>query len=110
MEGAESFPAVLSRFLAWMGEPPLLLCSWGQYDLNQLHQDCALHNIDFPAHFARHINVKAAWAAWKGVKPRGLVRVLKMTGMEMEGRHHRGMDDARDIARIVMSMRKESLA
>lgn len=58
VDGAESFPVVLQRFLAWMGEPPLVFCSWGRYDLNQLRQDCARHNIDFPPHFARHVNVK----------------------------------------------------
>lgn len=104
VDGAESFPAVLQRFQAWMGEPPLAFCSWGHYDLNQLRQDCALHNIDFPPHFARNVNVKNAWAAWQGVKPRGLARAIRLMGMELEGRHHRGIDDARNIARLVMAM------
>lgn len=109
VDRAESFPVVLQRFLAWMGEPPLAFCSWGQYDLNQLCQDCAFHNIGFPPHFERHVNVKNVWAAWKGVKPRGLARALRMMNMELEGRHHRGMDDARNIARLVMMMGRESL-
>ena len=104
VDGAEPFPVVLERFLAWMEEPPLRFCSWGQYDLNQLRLDCERHNLAFPAHFADHLNVKNAWAAWKGVKPRGLARALRLMGMELEGRHHRGIDDARNIARIVMAM------
>lgn len=104
VDGADPFPIMLERFLAWMGEPPLRFCSWGQYDLNQLRQDCDRHNLAFPAHFADHLNVKNGWAAWKGVKPRGLARALRLMGMELEGRHHRGMDDARNIARIVMAM------
>jgi 3'-5' exoribonuclease 1 len=104
VDNADPFPVVLERFLAWMGEPPLRFCSWGQYDLNQLRLDCDRHKLTFPAHFADHLNVKNAWAAWKGVKPRGLARSLRLMGMELEGRHHRGMDDARNIARICIAM------
>lgn len=107
VDNADLFPVVLERFLAWMGEPPLGFCSWGQYDLNQLRQDCDRHNLDFPNHFAHHLNVKNVWAKWQGVKPRGLARALRLMGMELEGRHHRGMDDARNIARIVMAMGQE---
>ncbi len=107
LDNADPFPLVLERFLAWMGEPSLRFCSWGQYDLNQLRQDCDRHKLAFPAHFADHLNVKNAWAAWKGVKPRGLAPALKLMGMELEGRHHRGIDDARNIACICMAMGEE---
>lgn len=104
VDNADPFPLVLERFLAWMGEPSLRFCSWGQYDLNQLRLDCDRHSLVFPTHFADHLNVKNAWAAWKSVKPRGLARALRLMGMELEGRHHRGIDDARNIARICMAM------
>ncbi len=104
VDGAEPFPVVLDRFVAWMGPTPVRFCSWGQYDLNQLRMDCTRHAIAFPPPFADHLNVKNGWAAGKGVKPRGLARALALMGMTLEGRHHRGIDDARNIARIVMAI------
>jgi len=104
VDGAEPFPAVLARLVAWMGEPPLRFCSWGQYDVNQLGLDCTRHAIPFPIQFADHVNLKNVWATWKGVKPRGLARALKLMGMEMQGHHRRGIDDARNSARICMAM------
>jgi inhibitor of KinA sporulation pathway (predicted exonuclease) len=34
-------------------------------------------------------------------KQLGIAAALKHLGLEFEGRHHRGIDDARNIARIV---------
>jgi len=36
--------------------------------------------------------------------PRGLARALKLMEMEMQGHHHRGIDDARNIARLFVAM------
>ena len=101
---AESFPAVFSRFLAWIGSEPIRICSWGAYDLNQFQRDCERHGIALPGVFDGHINLKRAFSCWKSVKPLGMKGALAMLGLPLAGTHHRGMDDARNIAAIARQL------
>lgn len=100
VDGADDFSIVFSAFLAWIGPQPFILCSWGAYDLNQLRIDCERHHLPFPAALDRHINLKKAFADWKGIKPCGMKAALGILGLPLEGQHHRAIDDARNIARI----------
>jgi inhibitor of KinA sporulation pathway (predicted exonuclease) len=78
-----------------------LFCSWGDYDRNQFLQDCAFHDVAYPFR-SGHLNVKAAYSRSMGLKKKlGLGEALRHAGMRFEGSPHRGLDDARNIARIV---------
>lgn len=100
VDAAEDFRAVFPAFLEWIGDQPFALCSWGGYDLTQFRTDCARHGVEFPAAFGRHINLKKEFARLMNVKPCGMERALAIAGLPLEGTHHRGIDDARNIARL----------
>lgn len=100
VDAAEGFGAVFPAFVAWIGPDPFVLCSWGGYDLTQFRGDCARHGLALPATFERHVNLKQEFARAFSVKPCGLERALAQVGMTLEGTHHRGIDDARNIARL----------
>lgn len=100
VDNAEYFYQVFPAFLDWIGPEPFTLCSWGAYDLNQFRTDCQRHGISFPTTFEQHINLKKAFAQWKRVKPCGMKAALAMLNLPLEGQHHRGIDDARNIAKI----------
>jgi len=101
VDGAERFPPVFASFLSWVGESPAWFCSWGAYDVGQLERDCHRHDLVFPEWItARHVNVKREFAAWRGVRPCGMAKALDIAGLPLEGTHHRGIDDARNIARL----------
>ncbi len=101
VDRADPFPVVFRRFLEWIGPEPFVLCSWGAYDLRQFRVDCERHSVPFPEAFEeRHVNVKAAFARWKGIKPVGMRGALGMLGLPLEGRHHRAIDDVRNIAKV----------
>jgi inhibitor of KinA sporulation pathway (predicted exonuclease) len=100
VDGADYFPAVFHAFLDWIGNEPFTLCSWGAYDLGQFRSDCARHSFPFPATFERHINLKKAFSKWQGVRPMGMKGALAHLGLPLSGTHHRGIDDARNIAKI----------
>ncbi|MBI4584678.1 MAG: exonuclease domain-containing protein [Planctomycetes bacterium] len=103
LEGAPPFPAALERFAAWaQGQAPYLLSSWGNYDRKQLEQDCRLHRIPYP--FTSHLNLKREFALRRHDKPCGMAQALRKIGIALEGTHHRGLDDARNIARILHYM------
>jgi len=97
---ADTFPAVFGRFVEWIGTEPYTLCSWGAYDVRQFRLDCARHGVPFPGGFARHVNVKLEFARLRGVERCGMDRALRHLGLRLEGTHHRGIDDARNIAQI----------
>lgn len=99
---AEEFWAVFPRFLDWIGSEPFALCSWGAYDLHQLETDCARHNWPFPETFRRHINLKREFARIRGGEPQGMAAALASANLTLEGTHHRGIDDARNAARLAL--------
>jgi inhibitor of KinA sporulation pathway (predicted exonuclease) len=100
VEDAEDFSQVFPAFLEWIGTEPCRFGSWGAYDRNQFRADCERHHLPFPPLLEQHINLKQAFAAWKHIKPCGMKAALAMLNLPLEGQHHRGIDDARNIARI----------
>jgi 3'-5' exoribonuclease 1 len=100
VDSAAIFPAVFQGFVNWIGPEPFVLCSWGQYDLNQFRADCGRHDFPLPATFERHVNVKKEFARVFKVRPCGMAEALKHAGLPLEGQHHRGIDDARNIAKL----------
>ncbi|HTI72666.1 MAG TPA: 3'-5' exonuclease [Candidatus Limnocylindria bacterium] len=100
VDSAESFPVVFERFLAWTGSGPYRLASWGGYDLKQLNLECTRHQTPPPGWFADHVNVKQAFARWKRIQPCGMASALEFCQLPLDGRHHRGLDDAMNIAKM----------
>lgn len=78
-----------------------LFCSWGAYDRNQLEQDARLHRIRCPLG-PDHLNLKREFSTAMGRrKPMGNRGALRLVGEQATGTHHRGIDDARNIARLL---------
>jgi len=83
-----------------LSEPGVVWGSWGQFDDTQLRRDCAFH--DMPYAMPRHINLKQRFVAAHGNRRRmGMAATLALCGLPLEGAHHRALDDARNIARLL---------
>lgn len=96
------FTQALPAFLNWIQETgdTYLVCSWGYYDKNQFISDCRLHQLE-TGWINHHISLKHQHAHIKGLKrPIGMKGALAMEGFELDGTHHRGIDDARNITKI----------
>jgi 3'-5' exoribonuclease 1 len=99
VDAACVYPVVLEQLLNWAGSStPFIWCSWGAYDLKQLRSDCRRHGISFPAALEPHINLKREFARLTGDRPRTMKEALRLKSIPLQGRHHRGIDDARNIA------------
>jgi inhibitor of KinA sporulation pathway (predicted exonuclease) len=100
--GAPLFPEVLQAMELWMDAfGDALFCSWGDYDRNQFIQDCEYHRVGYPFG-AGHLNLKAEFSRTLGRRKRfGIAGAVRHLGMDFEGSHHRGLDDARNVVRIV---------
>lgn len=82
-----------TRFRAW--------ASWGDYDRRQFKRQCEATNTTYPFGLT-HINVKNLFAVLMGLpKEVGMAKALEMLDMPLVGIHHRGVDDARNIANIM---------
>jgi inhibitor of KinA sporulation pathway (predicted exonuclease) len=101
VDAADTFPKAFARFVTWMGAGPRRLVTWGAFDIGQFRMDCERHGMVFPEHLAAdHLNLKTAFGKWKGLKRVGMQEALDLLGLPHVGHLHRGIDDARNIARI----------
>ncbi|MFN0202530.1 MAG: exonuclease domain-containing protein [Bacteroidia bacterium] len=102
VDAAEKFPVVVEKFQTWIAsfDTEYLLCSWGQYDKGQFRHDCLLHHL--PTNWLEnHISVKHQYAKIRRkIGLVGMGKALKAEGFTLEGTHHRGIDDARNITKI----------
>ena len=78
-----------------------LWASWGDYDRRQFERVCKTQKVGYPFG-PSHLNVKSLFAAAIGHDHElGLDGAYEKLGLTMEGTHHRGDDDAWNIARIL---------
>lgn len=103
VDGAPGFPEALRATcerLVWPHPGQTVFGSWGDYDDRQLRQDCAYHRIPFP--LPPHVNLKRRFSEALGLpKKLGMADALAHVGLPLIGTHHRGIDDARNIARLL---------
>lgn len=110
VDSAHEFPHVYTEFNDFItgdkygGEATIF--SWGFYDKNQLLKDCQRHGIngdnEYFAH--NHVNLKTVYKEIMGTKARGMAHALRKFNIELEGTHHRGIDDARNIFKIYQKL------
>lgn len=74
--------------------------SWGKFDQRHFSSETKLKNLRNPFDSYQHINIKQLFARKRGHKV-GLARAVQISGLEFQGRHHSGLDDARNIAQLL---------
>ena len=106
VDQAPTFPEMVLEVEDWLeGSGTFIFCSWGAYDRRQVERDAMHHMVTSPFG-EQHLNVKARFAECIGArKPMGLGAALKRIGLDFEGTPHRGIDDARNIARVIRQVR-----
>ena len=78
--------------------------SYGAYDKTMLKDQCQKLGIPYPMS-NHHINVKVLFAEVYGLqKGIGMAGALRMLKIPLEGTHHRGVDDAKNIAKILNNL------
>jgi inhibitor of KinA sporulation pathway (predicted exonuclease) len=79
--------------------------SWGNYDRQQFEAEWRRQRIASGLAGLPHFNLKKLYnrqfKASAGRKQVGLNRALEQAGLEFRGTQHRGIDDARNIARLL---------
>lgn len=76
--------------------------SWGRFDARQFEQETELKSLPNPLAAIPHLNIKQLFARKRGHRV-GLARAVQLSGLNFEGRYHSGLDDARNIGRLIDS-------
>jgi inhibitor of KinA sporulation pathway (predicted exonuclease) len=85
-----------------------LWASWGGYDHRMFLAQCKARGIRYP--FSdKHVNLKRIFADTYGTRM-GLKAALEKQSLTMEGRHHSGVDDALNAARVLVTMMRQNAA
>ncbi|MDY6785057.1 MAG: 3'-5' exonuclease [Cyanobacteriota bacterium] len=99
---APFYPEAIAEFKTWMSSySNFIFGSWGDYDRKQIEQDSQYHNIPYPI-ASGHVNLKKLFTTQQRLPKRyGMNQALKLANIPLEGTHHRGIDDARNIAKLL---------
>lgn len=104
VDRAPTYPEAMRSFQEWLFEyPNSIFSSWGEYDRKQFQQDSKFHDLSLPYLLSsKHLNLKQLFSESQGLpKKYGMAQALQLTGIKLVGTHHRGIDDARNIAKLL---------
>jgi len=104
IDSAPLFPdaaAALRDFVSQHQQPGSVWASWGAYDRKQLDRDSARHGVATPIALG-HENLKRRFAKARRIgKEVGMVKACELVGLALAGTHHRALDDALNVARLL---------
>jgi 3'-5' exoribonuclease 1 len=104
VDTAPTFSDAIKAWQPWLSKfDKAIFGSWGEYDRKQLQQDSKHHRIDLPYPVSsHHINLKELFSTTQGLNKRyGMAQALNLANIALTGTHHRGIDDARNISKLL---------
>ena len=105
VDNAKTFKGAMDDFDKWIlaeGNNVRLL-SWGHYDKKQILTESALKNYSgniIKLLEDKHISLKHEFAKIRKERTCGMAKALAKLNLLLEGAHHRGLDDAKNIVKI----------
>ena len=118
VDGQPVLKDVMVTFHDWMNangllDPHVKACfvTCGDWDLKtMLPGQCQYFHIPIPNYFRQWINIKHVFRAITGKKVSGMTEMLDHLGLTLDGRHHSGIDDSRNIAKILVALARQNPA
>ena len=104
VDTAPTFAEAIDLWQPWLARfDRTIFGSWGDYDRKQLQQDSKHYRIDLPYPVSsNHINLKQIFSTTQGLnKGYGMAQALNLVNIDLTGTHHRGIDDARNISKLL---------
>ena len=101
-------PNALQQYQKWyqqnqFSEENVCIVTCGDFDLKCLKRECEYKGMEVPSTLQKYINIKEVYELFSGIKKKNLsmVAMLNDSKIELEGKHHSGIDDSRNIAKIL---------
>lgn len=113
VESASTFETVLKRFDVWLKEQvtpeqKFVIATDGPWDIDRfLKTQCRSLKINIPHYFHRWVNIRKHFTNFYRLNYVNVETMLSHLGLTFQGRPHSGIDDSRNIARILVEMRKD---
>lgn len=81
--------------------------SWGEFDKLQFKNECEKKGLEYPVSYM-HSNIKYWLSKITGhTVQRNVAGMMSFLNLKFDGRAHRGVDDARNIARMYIEVMKQ---
>src|SRR5206468_2330387 len=104
VDGGTSFRDACSRLKNELDAASLTWASYGDYDRKQFLRQCGATGVAYPFG-PTHLNVKNLLALARAMNREvGMDIALAQLGLPLIGTHHRGVDDAQNIAAILAAL------
>ncbi|MDI6778425.1 MAG: 3'-5' exonuclease [Patescibacteria group bacterium] len=105
IESAPMFGEAMRNFEEWIfsSGKKVMVLSWGYYDKKQIIKESAIKGYTgriLDLLNENHISLKHEFAKIRKEKTCGMKRALSKLNIPLKGSHHRGIDDAKNIAKI----------
>jgi 3'-5' exoribonuclease 1 len=71
---------------------------------NFLNLQCLHSQIDYPYWGTKWIDVRKLFSNWFNVRRCGIKKMLNYIGLDFEGQQHCGLDDAKNISKILLRL------
>lgn len=111
VDKADIFGNVYKRHYLWIRKyveqnDLLIFVTVGHWDLaTMLPSELKLKNMDkYYSIYKTYINISYDFTCFYGVKARGMKNMLEILKIELTGKHHSGIDDCRNTAKILEKM------
>jgi len=115
VDKAPSFQDTMKMVHKWICENKLIdeknekcefiIVTCGNWDIGTMipHQ-CERENVKVPFYMRKWINIKDYYCSIYKKETTGMKGMLENMGLKLVGRHHSGLDDARNICQIVVKL------
>ncbi|KAK6635946.1 hypothetical protein RUM44_001201 [Polyplax serrata] len=111
VDSAETFDKVIVHFQKWLSKHQLgskhkfCVVTDGPFDMSRfLYSQCHYLSLPFPKWGTKWVNIRKAFCKFYKSESLGLSNMLEYLEMNFKGRLHCGLDDAKNIARILLRM------
>jgi len=111
VDTGKTFQEAFAGYLAWLESKGLTtkftfaFVTCGDWDLKtMLPKQCQLSGIKIPPIFMQWVNIKHVFQSYYHKKPGGMVQMLNYLAIQLTGRHHSGIDDCRNITKILQTL------
>lgn len=110
VDSADPLEIVYAQHLEWIqhhvpSNTRIIIATCGNWDLNtQLRHEASRKGLMLHSYHKQFINVKKEYESKYQRKAFGMTSMLEELNLSLDGRHHAGMDDTRNIAKIVLKL------
>ena len=116
VDAGTSFPKALKNHELWLRSnisdfdtnvqnSNVIIVTCGDWDLNVMApKEYKNHKIDPHSVYTKYVNIKDEFTKFYNISNSGMADMLTRLKIPLEGKHHSGIDDCRNISKILIQM------